>query len=90
MVVQVNSTLCASAAHTFAMLLHPATNAPGRVFAMDFSTWKMVQELVILDMPACMLMPAWEQCMQDALTVKVTIGEVVKVESTQVCAMSWD
>ncbi|KAJ6508549.1 ubiquitin C-terminal hydrolase [Mycena sanguinolenta] len=54
-----------------------AASAPGRTFAPDFGARRMARDLEILEMPERALVPAWEQCVRDAVKAKVAVEDEV-------------
>ncbi|KAF7346538.1 Ubiquitin carboxyl-terminal hydrolase isozyme L5 [Mycena sanguinolenta] len=54
-----------------------AASAPGRTFAPDFGSRRMARDLEILEMPERALVPAWEQCVRDAVKAKVAVEDEV-------------
>ncbi|KAJ7189859.1 ubiquitin C-terminal hydrolase [Mycena pura] len=57
--------------------------APGRTYAVDFGSRRMTRDFEILEMPERLLVPAWEQCVRNAMKAKVTLeDEVAKASRT--------
>ncbi|KAJ7785555.1 hypothetical protein B0H14DRAFT_3506725 [Mycena olivaceomarginata] len=54
-----------------------SSSAPGRTFARDFGARRMTRDLEILEMPERALVPAWEQCVRDAVKAKVSVEDEV-------------
>ncbi|TFK94538.1 cysteine proteinase [Polyporus arcularius HHB13444] len=81
---KVDPALLAAGTEAFATTLRPSAREPGRVFAADFGSRKMSKELVVLDMAARSLAPAWENCVRAALSAKVAVeDEVARSQSAQ-------
>ncbi|KAJ7784398.1 ubiquitin C-terminal hydrolase [Mycena metata] len=53
------------------------SSAPGRTYARDFGSRRMTRDMEILEMPERALVPAWEQCVRDALRTKVAVEDEV-------------
>ncbi|KAJ7025392.1 ubiquitin C-terminal hydrolase [Mycena alexandri] len=53
------------------------SSAPGRTYARDFGSLRMTRDMEILEMPERALVPAWEQCVRDALRAKVAVEDEV-------------
>ncbi|KAF7365050.1 Ubiquitin carboxyl-terminal hydrolase isozyme L5 [Mycena venus] len=53
------------------------SSAPGRTYARDFGARRMARDLEILEMPERALVPAWEQCVRDAVKAKVAVEDEV-------------
>ncbi|KAK7048507.1 ubiquitin carboxyl-terminal hydrolase isozyme L5 [Favolaschia claudopus] len=53
------------------------SSAPGRTFAKDFGARRMTRDLEIMEMPERGLVPAWEQCVRDAVRAKVAVEDEV-------------
>lgn len=68
-----NNDLHAAASSVFQTSVQ--SNEPGPTFARDFASRKLEQDIAILDMPQRNLVPAWEKCVQTAMTAKVVVEE---------------
>ncbi|KAJ7176005.1 cysteine proteinase [Mycena filopes] len=53
------------------------SSAPGQTFARDFGSRRMSRDMEILEMPERALIPAWEQCVRDALRARVAVEDEV-------------
>ncbi|KAF8172014.1 hypothetical protein K438DRAFT_1852082 [Mycena galopus ATCC 62051] len=53
------------------------SSAPGRTFAQDFGARRMARDLEILEMAQRALVPAWEQCVRDAVKAKVAVEDEI-------------
>lgn len=70
---QVNEGLLSTAEDVFQTSAQPS--APGRTFAPDFGSRKMEKEMEILDMPVRSLPAAWETCIRNAMSIKLSIED---------------
>ncbi|KAJ7245049.1 hypothetical protein B0H12DRAFT_1203534 [Mycena haematopus] len=73
--LQVDSSLLEQA--QFAFDSPVASSAPGRTFARDFGARRMARDLEILEMPERALVPAWEQCVRNAVKVKLAVEDEI-------------
>ncbi|KAJ7675671.1 ubiquitin C-terminal hydrolase [Mycena polygramma] len=53
------------------------SSAPGRTYAPDFGSRRMTRDMEIMEMPQRALVPAWEQCVRDAVKAKVAVEDEV-------------
>ncbi|KAJ6585148.1 hypothetical protein B0H19DRAFT_1059424 [Mycena capillaripes] len=53
------------------------SSAPGRTYAPDFGSRRMDRDLEIMELPERALVPAWEQCVREAVKAKVAVEDEV-------------